>query len=138
MYRTGDLARWNVAGELEYLGRTDFQVKLRGQRLELGEVESVLMSAPGVLHAAATVAKVSGQSHLVAYVSPASVDIDAVKSVVARTLPAYMRPTVWMTQAAGRSKPGVATARPTGSPSGRRATALHRASPWRRWREKPG
>ncbi|WP_338855634.1 amino acid adenylation domain-containing protein [Gordonia hongkongensis] len=96
LYRTGDLVRWNARGQLEYLGRTDFQVKLRGQRLELGEVESVLMSAPGVLHAAATVAKVSGQSHLVAYVSPASVDIDAVKSVVARTLPAYMRPTVWM------------------------------------------
>ncbi|EON33170.1 Non-ribosomal peptide synthetase modules-related protein [Gordonia terrae C-6] len=97
LYRTGDLVRWNARGQLEYLGRTDFQVKLRGQRLELGEVESVLMSAPGVLHAAATVAKVSGQSHLVAYVSPASVDVDAVKSVVAQALPAYMRPTVWMT-----------------------------------------
>jgi len=97
LYRTGDLVRWNARGQLEYLGRTDFQVKLRGQRLELGEVESVLMSAPGVLHAAATVAKVSGQSHLVAYVSPASVDVDAVKSAVAQALPAYMRPTVWMT-----------------------------------------
>ena len=96
LYRTGDLVRWNARGQLEYLGRTDFQVKLRGQRLELGEVESVLMSAPGVLHAAATVAKVSGQAHLVAYVAPASVDIDVVKSVVAQTLPAYMRPTVWM------------------------------------------
>ncbi|WP_431839258.1 amino acid adenylation domain-containing protein [Gordonia hongkongensis] len=97
LYRTGDLVRWNARGQLEYLGRTDFQVKLRGQRLELGEVESVLMSAPGVLHAAATVSKVSGQSHLVAYVSPASVDVDAVKSAVAQALPAYMRPTVWMT-----------------------------------------
>lgn len=97
LYRTGDLVRWNARGQLEYLGRTDFQVKLRGQRLELGEVESVLMSAPGVLHAAATVAKVSGQAHLVAYLAPASVDVDAVKSVVAQALPAYMRPTVWMT-----------------------------------------
>ncbi|WP_238421308.1 non-ribosomal peptide synthetase [Gordonia sp. 'Campus'] len=97
LYRTGDLVRWNARGQLEYLGRTDFQVKLRGQRLELGEVESVLMSAPGVLHAAASVTTVSGQSHLVAYVSPESVDLDAVKAVVAQALPAYMRPSVWMT-----------------------------------------
>ncbi|MFE0749659.1 amino acid adenylation domain-containing protein, partial [Gordonia sp. NPDC058843] len=97
LYRTGDLVRWNAKGQLEYLGRTDFQVKLRGQRLELGEVESVLMSAPGVLHAAAAVTEVSGQSHLVAYVSPDTVDLDVVKSVVAQALPAYMRPSVWMT-----------------------------------------
>jgi non-ribosomal peptide synthetase component F len=38
MYRTGDLARWTTAGELEYLGRTDFQVKVRGFRIELGEI----------------------------------------------------------------------------------------------------
>ncbi|MDH3024096.1 amino acid adenylation domain-containing protein [Gordonia alkanivorans] len=96
LYRTGDLVRWNARGQLEYLGRTDFQVKLRGQRLELGEVEAVLMSAPGVLHAAANVATVSNESHLVAYISPETADLDQVKSVAAQSLPAYMRPTVWM------------------------------------------
>lgn len=48
LYRTGDLVKWNGAGVIEYLGRTDFQVKLRGQRLELGEVEAVLAQVPGV------------------------------------------------------------------------------------------
>ncbi|NED66050.1 amino acid adenylation domain-containing protein, partial [Streptomyces sp. SID10244] len=41
LYRTGDLVRWDMSGDIEYLGRTDFQVKLRGQRIELGEIESV-------------------------------------------------------------------------------------------------
>src|SRR5439155_18112621 len=51
LYKTGDLARWLPNGELEYLGRTDLQVKIRGQRVELGEVESVLASYPGVARA---------------------------------------------------------------------------------------
>ena len=56
LYRTGDLVRRTATATWEYLGRTDFQVKLRGQRVELGEVEAALASAPGVVHAAATVA----------------------------------------------------------------------------------
>jgi acyl-CoA synthetase (AMP-forming)/AMP-acid ligase II len=55
LYRTGDVVRWNGEGELEYVGRSDFQVKLRGQRIELGEIEAVLAGAPGVVHAAAAV-----------------------------------------------------------------------------------
>ena len=55
MYRTGDLVMWNSTGEIEYLGRTDFQVKLRGQRLELGEIDAVLLELSGVLSAATVV-----------------------------------------------------------------------------------
>ncbi|MFT3661297.1 MAG: amino acid adenylation domain-containing protein [Gordonia sp. (in: high G+C Gram-positive bacteria)] len=96
LYRTGDLVRRTVGGEIEYLGRTDFQVKLRGQRVELGEIEAVLAAAPGVVHAAASVVTApAGGEFLVAYVSPATVDPAAVEASVARALPDYMRPTVW-------------------------------------------
>ncbi|MDY6811348.1 MAG: amino acid adenylation domain-containing protein, partial [Actinomycetota bacterium] len=107
MYRTGDLVRWTrpesghgsvaARGEIEYLGRTDFQVKLRGQRIELGEVEAVIASAPGVVHVACAVADApTGGQHLVAYVAPGTVDRTAVEAVVADALPEYMRPSVWV------------------------------------------
>ncbi|KAF0848152.1 non-ribosomal peptide synthetase [Nocardia caishijiensis] len=70
LYRTGDVVRLGAEGTLEYLGRSDFQVKLRGQRIELGEVEAVLRGHPAVRHAA--VALVSGPTgdRLVGYVVP--------------------------------------------------------------------
>ncbi|MGB6244356.1 amino acid adenylation domain-containing protein, partial [Gordonia sp. (in: high G+C Gram-positive bacteria)] len=96
LYRTGDLVRWNSGGQIEYLGRTDFQVKLRGQRIELGEIEAVLAAAPGVVKAAATVVTApGGADHLVAYLSPATADADAVRASLEQTLPAYMVPTMW-------------------------------------------
>ncbi|KUI04643.1 hypothetical protein AU189_19860 [Mycolicibacterium acapulense] len=69
MYRTGDLVRWTAAGTLEYLGRADTQVKLRGQRLELGEVENTLLTCPEVARAAASLHKSDTGEHLVAYVT---------------------------------------------------------------------
>ena len=68
MYRTGDLVRWDAHGRLEYLGRTDFQVKIRGQRVEIGEVEAVLGALRGV-DAVAVVARedVGSGVSLVAY-----------------------------------------------------------------------
>ncbi|MGW0545515.1 non-ribosomal peptide synthetase, partial [Streptomyces griseoincarnatus] len=51
MYRTGDLVRWTKDGQVEYIGRTDFQVKLRGQRIELSEIEQVLTGHPDVAQA---------------------------------------------------------------------------------------
>ncbi|MGB3696826.1 MAG: amino acid adenylation domain-containing protein, partial [Gordonia sp. (in: high G+C Gram-positive bacteria)] len=97
MYRTGDLVRWNARGELEYLGRTDFQVKLRGQRVELGEIETVISSVPGVVHTAATVLPSATGDQLVAWVSPASaIDMAEMEARLAEALPVYMRPTAWV------------------------------------------
>ncbi|MGV5049107.1 non-ribosomal peptide synthase/polyketide synthase [Rhodococcus pyridinivorans] len=95
MYRTGDLVRWTSAGELEYLGRTDFQVKLRGLRIELGEIEAVLLSHEAVAQATVLVHR----DGLVAYVVPAAgadVDIEAVRKHVALQLPEYMVPPIVM------------------------------------------
>ncbi|NKY66083.1 amino acid adenylation domain-containing protein, partial [Gordonia rubripertincta] len=96
LYRTGDLVRRRRTGELDYLGRTDFQVKLRGQRLELGEVESAIADAPGVVHAAARVVAGPAGDQLVGYVAPATVDLDAVRASLADALAEYMRPTAWV------------------------------------------
>ncbi|WP_344786239.1 amino acid adenylation domain-containing protein, partial [Gordonia caeni] len=100
LYRTGDLVRRLPDGGLDYLGRTDFQVKLRGQRIELGEIEAVLAGAPGVVHTAVTVAQSpDGGEHLVAYLAAGpgeTLDLSAVTESATNALPRYMVPTVWM------------------------------------------
>jgi amino acid adenylation domain-containing protein len=85
LYRTGDRVRWLADGRLSFLGRADGQVKLRGHRVELGEVEAVLSSCPGVTRAVAAV----HADVLVAYVVG---DASGVRAHVARSLPAVMVP----------------------------------------------
>ncbi|TXS44379.1 non-ribosomal peptide synthetase [Streptomyces sp. OR43] len=92
MYRTGDLARWTGQGEVEYLGRTDHQVKLRGQRIELGEIEAALAARPQVDGACALVREDRpGDQRLVGYVTGGA-DPAEVRAALARELPEHMVP----------------------------------------------
>ncbi|MDI9916925.1 non-ribosomal peptide synthetase [Rhodococcus sp. IEGM 1379] len=95
MYRSGDLVRWSSVGELEYIGRTDFQVKFRGQRIELGEIEAALTSHESVLSAAVLVRGSVTGDQLVGYVVPAvgvSVDVSVLRGFVGERVPGYMVP----------------------------------------------
>ncbi len=97
IYRTGDLGRITPDGEIEYLGRIDTQVKLRGYRIELTEIESVLLELPEIAQAAVTTFEpVPGAPELVAYYSikhgvPAPAP-EAVLTHLRGRLPAYMTP----------------------------------------------
>ncbi|MEU3087101.1 amino acid adenylation domain-containing protein [Streptomyces massasporeus] len=96
MYRTGDLARWTPDGVLEYLGRTDRQVKLRGFRVEPGHVEAILQEHPAVSQAVAEVRREGdGEPRLVAYVVPAEggrPTRDALRAFAGRRVPQYLVP----------------------------------------------
>ncbi|WP_431784798.1 non-ribosomal peptide synthetase [Streptomyces chumphonensis] len=98
MYRTGDLVRWLPTGGLEFVGRADGQVKIRGHRIELGEVESALLGHPQVAASAAVVHEPApGDRRIVGYVVPGEglpeeLDLAGVRTSVARRLPAAMVP----------------------------------------------
>jgi len=99
LYRTGDLGRRNAAGALEYLGRIDGQVKIRGVRVELGEIEAALARLPGVTEAAAALREDRpGDPRLAAYVvaaEGATLDLGALSARLASTLPDVMVPADW-------------------------------------------
>ncbi|GAA4960292.1 non-ribosomal peptide synthase/polyketide synthase [Actinoplanes utahensis] len=100
MYRTGDVARWTPDGLLEYLGRVDSQVKIRGLRVELGEIEAALAAHPAVRDVA-VLARTDqpGSPRLVGYVvagSGAVPDDRGLQDHLRRSLPEYMIPTVFV------------------------------------------
>ncbi len=104
LYKTGDLCRWREDGEIEILGRIDQQVKIRGHRVELGEIESTLEAMDGVAGAAAAaVDGDNGQKMLVGYVvshknasTNGAVTGEAARAYLAERLPGYMVPQVVM------------------------------------------
>lgn len=100
MYHTGDLARFNDQGELECLGRIDNQVKLRGYRVELGEIETEAMKVDGVQQSVAMIREINGDKHLVLYYTVddgKSVEEEVLDDFMKQSkLPAYMVPEVYM------------------------------------------
>ncbi|WP_242110107.1 amino acid adenylation domain-containing protein [Luteimonas aquatica] len=96
MYRTGDLVRWREDGLLEFVGRADGQVKIRGHRVELGEIEHQLLAHPAVGEAAVAAHHDADEgTSLAAYLVPkfgAGLDIEAVRAHLARHLPGHMIP----------------------------------------------
>jgi amino acid adenylation domain-containing protein len=92
LYRTGDRVRWRRDGTLEFLGRVDHQVKLRGFRIEPGEVEAVLREHAAVREAAVLLRGAGEEARLVAYVAPAAGEVEALLERLRERLPAYMVP----------------------------------------------
>lgn len=96
MYATGDLAAYREDGSLEYLGRTDFQVKVRGYRIELGEIEARIEAIPAVDEAAVVVRSADdGDQRMVAYVcasDPTALAEVDIRSTLRSSLPEYMIP----------------------------------------------
>lgn len=96
LYRTGDRARWLANGQIEYLGRTDDQVKVRGFRIEIGEIETAVLNHPNVAEVAVNVHETdTGEKHLVAYVVSRSgclLSSADITSHLEAKLPGYMVP----------------------------------------------
>ncbi|MCE9672538.1 amino acid adenylation domain-containing protein [Myxococcus stipitatus] len=101
LYRTGDLARHLADGSLEFLGRVDDQLKIRGHRVETGEVEAALSRHPRVVHAAVRLQRAAGEEpRLVAWVQPSGAQdapsLEAsLRSAIQGLLPEYMRPSTY-------------------------------------------
>jgi len=96
LYRTGDIGRVLPSGEIEYLGRVDHQVKIRGHRIELGEMESLIRSYEGIMDGVVVAREeVAGEKQLVAYIVPDGLeqfDVTRLRNYLRKQLPEYMLP----------------------------------------------
>ncbi|HFK2946218.1 TPA: enterobactin synthase subunit F [Stenotrophomonas maltophilia] len=97
IYRTGDVGRWRGEGAVEYLGRSDHQVKLRGLRIELGEIEAALRELSGMERVEVLLRQdAPGDARLVAYVPSALADAATLRSHLATRVPDYMVPSAFV------------------------------------------
>jgi amino acid adenylation domain-containing protein/non-ribosomal peptide synthase protein (TIGR01720 family) len=92
LYRTGDLARWRADGAVEYLGRLDHQIKLRGLRVEIGEIESALLDHPSVSEAVVVARQLATGMQLVGYLVAEAFDEEQLRTRLKQRLPDYMVP----------------------------------------------
>lgn len=97
MYKTGDLAKWLPDGNIEYLGRIDHQVKIRGLRVELGDIETAILKYKDITDTVVTVFEYLGEKYLCGYfVAKEKVSISSLKSELIKELPDYMVPTYFV------------------------------------------
>jgi amino acid adenylation domain-containing protein len=100
LYRSGDLGQWREDGNIEFLGRNDLQVKIRGNRVELGEIEAQLAAAPGVRDVAVLAGEdTAGVRRLVAYVTSnreATLSPPSLRALATTRLPDYMVPAAYV------------------------------------------
>ncbi len=95
LYRSGDYGRWRADGKLDFLGRRDAQVKVRGYRVEAGEVEAALTRQPGVHGAAVVVDREAGSARLAGFVvGDPELDVDRLRARLEDALPHYMVPSL--------------------------------------------
>ena len=97
VYKSGDYAKWASDGDVFILGRKDHQIKLRGLRIELGEVESVIARVEGVKNVVIMIRQIGGKEHLCAYfTADRPIDIGKMKSEISKSLTQYMVPTAYL------------------------------------------
>ena len=96
-YRTGDLVKWSPDGNIDFIGRIDGQVKLRGLRIEMGEIEACILKYPQIKTTSVDVKEVCGAQHICCYfTSDVQIDVDSLKEYLASKLTDYMVPTAYM------------------------------------------
>ena len=97
IYKSGDFARWTSSGDVEILGRMDNQIKLRGLRIEIGEIEGSLAKISGIKTSVVKIVKIKGIEHLCAYFTADKIlDVENLKKILGETLPKYMVPTAYL------------------------------------------
>ncbi len=97
MYKTGDLAKWLPDGNIEYLGRIDHQVKIRGLRVELGDIETAILKYPTMINCVVTVLEHLGEKYLCGYfTAKEKININSLKTELIKELPDYMVPSYFV------------------------------------------
>ena len=92
LYKSGDLAKWNTNGDIEYIGRNDFQIKIRGLRIELEEINNAIKALPSVHNSVTVVRKIHNIDTICSFIVSSKEDTTEIKNSLTKRLPHYMIP----------------------------------------------